>query len=268
MNIVILSGDSYRHKYFFNSILANYEIQLLVEVKRSLDISREIRIRYLNPDDKKLLVDHTRLRNEKEKEYFSSGGRNFFRKNIKQIINTNWHDFNTPKIIETVKKAKPDIVLVFGTPLIRKNFLDILPPFTINLGGLSPYYKGSATLFWPFYFMEPQYAGHTFHIIDSGIDHGDILHQGKPDIWETDTLPDIGCKDVVLASKELPLLVAKISKGKIVRFPQVAKGKIFYRDDFKPHHLRVVKFLLNNGFLKEYLSHRALFPDPKIIQQL
>lgn len=268
MNIVILSGDSYRHKYYFNSILDKFDVELLVKVKRSLDISREIKIRFLSPEDKKLLAEHTRLRNLKERDYFFLHGRNFFESNIKQIIETDWDGFNSQKIINAVKRANPDIILVFGTPLIKKRFLDILPDFTINLSGLSPYYKGSATLFWPFYFMEPQYAGHTFHIVDPRVDHGDILHQGKPQISATDTLPDIGCKDVLAAAKELPQLVARIFKRKITRFPQVAKGKIFYRDDFKPHHLRIIKFLLDGGFLKEYLSHRKLFPDPKIIEQL
>ena len=40
----------------------------------------------------------------------------------------------------------------------------VLPKEKINLHlGLSPWFKGSVTLFWPFYHLMPQFCGSTFH---------------------------------------------------------------------------------------------------------
>ena len=270
MRIAFITGNSYRHKYYCNSVLNNnsYIIPLLIKVKRSLNIAEEIDIRYLNNEDKKLLDWHTNLRIQKEKEYFLPEGENFNEANVENVLEIKQDKVNSQEVIEAIKKANPDVVIVFGTALLKKDLLDGMPKFVINLSGLSPYYKGAATLFWPFYFMEPQYAGHTFHIIDSKIDHGPILHQGRPEIFADDTLPDIGSRDIIVATKELPKLLEKIKAGNIKFYKQRSIGKIFYQNDFKPHHLRVIKFLLDNGFLKEYTENRDLFPDPKIITQI
>jgi hypothetical protein len=59
---------------------------------------------------------------------------------------------NSPDTISFVKYFAPDIVFIFGTDLILGDLLDALPYHTLNMHlGLSPWYKGSATLFWPFY---------------------------------------------------------------------------------------------------------------------
>jgi folate-dependent phosphoribosylglycinamide formyltransferase PurN len=268
MRIGLISGDSYRHKYYCNTILDNYDVSLLVNTKRSLNIADEVKISYLNENDKKLLEDHTNLRIIKEKEYFLPKGESFNCKNLEVRLEVDQKSLNSNQVIEAAKKANLDMVLVFGTSLIKKDLLKVLPKYTINLSGLSPYYKGAATLLWPFYFMEPQYAGHTFHIVDLRIDHGDIIHQGRPEIFVDDTLPDIGARDVIRATEELPLLLKKIESGDIKLYPQNSKGKIFYQNDFKPYHLRVIRFLLDNGFLGEYLQNKHLFPDPEVINQV
>ena len=270
MRIAFISGDSYRHKYYCNSVLDddNYEFPLLIKVKRFLNIVDETPVEYLTKEDKELLDAHTEMRIIKEREYFLPKGGSFNEKNVKKVIEVDQRDVNSSKVIKAFKEAKPDVVIVFGVSLLKKELLCVMPKYVINLSGLSPYYKGAATLFWPFYFMEPQYAGHTFHIIDDKIDHGGILHQGRPEIYENDTLPDIGARDVIKAAEELPKLLKKLEFGDIKIYPQKNIGKLFYKKDFKPHHLRVIKKLIEEGFLKEYIKNRHLFPDPKIITQV
>ena len=41
--------------------------------------------------------------------------------------------------------------------------------------GLSPYYRGSATLFWPFFFNELHFLGTTIHIATNKVDAGCII---------------------------------------------------------------------------------------------
>jgi len=270
MKIAFISGDSYRHKYYCNNILDmdEYEFPLLVKVKRSLNITDETPVEYLNEKDKNLLDAHTEMRIKKEKEYFLPKGEYFNEKKVRNVVEIEQNEVNSKKIIEAFKESKSDVVIVFGVALLKKELLCVMPKYVINLSGLSPYYKGAATLFWPFYFMEPQYAGHTFHIIDEKIDHGGIIHQGRPEIYEDDTLPDIGARDVIKAAEELPKILKKIEFEDIKIYPQPNTGKLFYKNDFKPHHMRIIKKLIDEGFLKEYLENRHLFPDPKLITQV
>ena len=57
--------------------------------------------------------------------------------------------------------------------------------------GLSPYYRGSGTNFFPFVNNELQFVGTTFMLIDKGIDTGRIIHQLRSD-FKFDNIHDIG----------------------------------------------------------------------------
>ena len=72
----------------------------------------------------------------------------------------------------------------------KKKFLNI------HLG-LSPYYKGSATNFWPFVNNELQFVGVSFLGIDDGIDTGPIIHQIRPDFKIGDSIHDVGNKLII-----------------------------------------------------------------------
>ena len=78
-------------------------------------------------------------------------------------------------------------MLYQGCPIIEDPILSALPSYSINLHlGLIPYYKGSITAFWPFYYLEPAMLGTTYHIIDKYVDTGEIIHQmSQPWIMET-----------------------------------------------------------------------------------
>ena len=49
-------------------------------------------------------------------------------------------------------------------------------------GGLSPWYKGGATHFWPTYLMEPEFTGITVHETTKDLDAGAIIHQEIVDL--------------------------------------------------------------------------------------
>ena len=260
MKIALFTGTAFRHKYFANTILKNYRVDLHIRMKRGKRIIDETK--FPSGPGQQLLKIHSEKQLEKEREYFLPEAKKFLE--AKQVIESD--DPNIPEIITAVKRNKPDIVLVYGTKLLKKNLLDVMPRNTINLhAGLSPYYKGAATLYWPIYFMEPQYVGFTFHLIDKKIDHGDIIHQNRPKIYPEDEIHDLGCRTIIVASKDILKI---LKKKKIEHYKQKQKGKIFYSWDFKPYHLRVTNYLMKNGLLKEYLINKSYFPEPKIISQV
>ena len=60
--------------------------------------------------------------------------------------------------------------------------------------GLSPYYKGSATNFWPIVNSEFHFLGASFMFIDNGIDTGPLIHQFRPKLFKKDNIHTIGCR--------------------------------------------------------------------------
>lgn len=266
MKIALFTGTAYRHIYFANAILANYEVVLHVRTPRSNKLTDEINFSCL-ASDKQLLLEHSNCRLEKEKAYFLPKAEKCLE--AQRIVEVEEKEVNGPKVIAAIKESKPDVVLVYGTGLLSRELLEFMPLHTINLhAGLSPFYRGAATLYWPIYFMQPQAVGFTFHKIDPAIDSGDIIHQNRPPIFLDDGIHDLGCRTIVQASEDILKILKKIETDQIQYYPQKSKGKIFYSWDFKPYHLRVTNYLMKNGLLREYLENKSCFPDPRIISQI
>ena len=267
MKIILFSGTAWRHIYFANEVLKNHDVVLNVRMKRTNNLSEELKLP-ASAADAALLKEHNDRRNAKEKEYFLSQGEAFLPAG--RVVEVASEDFNGPEVISAVKSVKADLALVYGTTLIKKPLLEALNGIlTINLhAGLSPWYRGSTTLFWPIYFMEPQYAGCTFHVIDARIDHGQIIHQNRPEIFPKDELHDIGCRAIVKAAQDIGPLLRKVERKELKELVEQKKaGKVFYSWDFKPHHLRITNQLIRNEFFSEYLSNKDRFPDPFLITQ-
>ncbi|MFK7852987.1 MAG: formyl transferase [Granulosicoccus sp.] len=96
-----------------------------------------------------------------------------------------------------LSKEKPDVIVVYGTTIIRSNIFEQAGIITLNMHtGLSPYYRGDSTLFWPVYYNDPERLGVTVHELVASVDGGAIAAT-SPVIYETgDTEADLFAKGV------------------------------------------------------------------------
>ena len=144
--------------------------------------------------------------------------------------------------------------------------LSALPEVKVNLHlGLSPWYRGSATLFWPFYFLQPQFAGATFHQILPEADAGGILHQTVPKLQSGDGIHNVGSKVVIEARRDLRNLLEGFSKFGWVFKEQNYSGRLFLTRDFQPAHLRLIYNTFGNKIVDAYLSGDLERRNPKIV---
>jgi methionyl-tRNA formyltransferase len=75
---------------------------------------------------------------------------------------------------------KPDVVVVFGTRIIKRETLEQISAPLINFhSGLNPKYRGQAGGYWALAMGDPDHAGVTAHLVDAGVDTGDVLYQAK-----------------------------------------------------------------------------------------
>ena len=262
LKIVSIGGNHNRHLYYINTINKINHISGSIIEKRESSIPQPPE--EISSLDKKNFIKHFSDREEAEKKYF---GKQKYPKC--EILEISSNELNTEKPKNFINKIKPDLVLIFGSGLIKNPLAKALPANTINLHlGLSPRYRGSATLFWPFYFLEPNFAGSTFHYIINEPDAGDIIHQVVPDLDSLDGIHDVSCKAVISATIDATILVENFKKNRFFkRFKQKSSGKNFLTNDFKPEHLRMIYNIYNNDIVKEYLDGNLIGKSPNLIKQ-
>lgn len=98
---------------------------------------------------------------------------------------------------EFIRAAQPKVIVVYGTMLIRDHIAELASSCTLNMHtGLSPYYRGDSTLFWPIYYNQIDKLGVTVHELVSEVDGGGIVYTGKVDYDAGDTETHIFAKGV------------------------------------------------------------------------
>ena len=271
MKTLVIVGDHPRNLGLLDKLLNNHQIDIsgLILYKREK----------MNPEPlhdlplqlKKLWEIHFEKRNKSEEKYFKFS--NNYENKISNILRVNNDlELNGAKVLDFVKTYKAEICFLTGVPIIKDPLLSVLPQYSINLHlGIIPFYKGSITMFWPFYFLEPTMAGTTYHIIDKYVDTGEILHNNIPKLQRGDGMHDVASKAVVEAHKDLHLIVEKIKKrielninpkkDNSLRF----KGKLFTKSDWKPEMLKIIYDYYDDKIVDLYLDKKIYCPKPKLI---
>ena len=86
-------------------------------------------------------------------------------------------------VITAVTKAEPDVCVVLGTSILKDRMISIPKIGTINAHtSILPEYRGARSEFWQCYNQHYDHVGMTIHLIDNGIDTGNILFQKKQDV--------------------------------------------------------------------------------------
>ena len=273
MKILLFSGTHSRHVYVHEQILKNFDVCGVVVMEREPTIpGKNIKGSNNKIDDwslniQELYKQHFNKRDKIEKQYYQSKNIELYNSYC-DIIKTTPSTLNSDIVKQFIQQKSPDVCFIFGTNLIKDNLLEVMPNLNINLHlGLSPWYRGSATLFWPFYNLQPQFAGSTFHQIINEPDAGDILHQTTPILKKGETMHEV-CANIVLESaKDAIKLLKKIKKDNNISLQkQKNSGKNWLIKDFEPHHLSLIYDLYNDKIVDEYLKGNLGNRQPKLIK--
>ncbi|GMU36807.1 MAG: formyl transferase [Phycisphaerae bacterium] len=167
---------------------------------------------------------------------------------------------NSADTLQFLQEAGAGALLVYGTNLIKPPLLDAFAGRIINLHlGLSPYYRGTATNFYPLLNDEPEYVGATVHLIDAGIDSGPILHHARPVIAAEDGPHMIGCKAILAGVEKMILAARELSEGRLAPVPQwaVPNPRLYLRRDFHPRQVVRLHEMLADGLIPRYVARAA-----------
>ncbi|MGH1418430.1 MAG: formyl transferase [Hyphomicrobiaceae bacterium] len=118
---------------------------------------------------------------------------------------------NSQHCRELLRELNPDIVGVYGTRIISTKTLNcVSAPFINYHAGTNPKYRGQHPAYWARAEHDDENAGVTIHLVDDGVDTGDVLYQAHVDYTDDDTIMTY---QYVQAATALPLFARAIEDG-------------------------------------------------------
>ena len=120
------------------------------------------------------------------------------------------------------KAIYSDVFIVYGSSWIRGDLCHFLEKKnTINIHlGISPYYRGTATTFWPIYDNNYEYVGGTIHSLINKLDAGRIYYTVLPKIINCDNAFDF---TMMISEITQNVLVEKLKNYDIWRINAISQ---------------------------------------------
>jgi methionyl-tRNA formyltransferase len=258
----MLTCDQPWQRTFAARLAAKHELALVVVDQHLSAASRARRIagilRHPNVLVRKV-IGKLSLRSIERREsavyqsYFDSIGSPPFEQSCTRIFRA--QEINSAEVSDQINSVKPDAILISGTRLIRAPVLECTSEFgLINMHtGLSPYYRGGPCTFWTLYNEQPEYAGVTIHYLSAGIDSGDIILSGRPQLDVSDGVASLDCKVIDLGHKLMLRALELIMQGRAPRVPAWERGKLFLYKMYTAKVRRELEAKLRNGLMERCL---------------
>lgn len=255
--VVLITGNEIRHEFFRKYlgaceniiILKTYcetsETSLLEEVSSQISASRQ---------------KHLNSRSQSEMDFFS-----VFCKKIKDNSNPKFIKkglINSLEQINEIENLEPDLIVSYGCSIIKSTLLQTFKNRFVNLHlGISPYYRGSATNFFPFLHDEISCVGVTFMYIDEGIDTGKIIHQKRANISIDDSIHQIGNRLIADMMEDCEKLILNFDRLVDMK-PLVPKSeKLFKKKDFTEESVSLMYQKFNEGIISNYLENKLSYDN-------
>jgi methionyl-tRNA formyltransferase len=253
MRAILLTSTFQRHLFVANALAGRCDLVGVWQEVKSFEPQR-----YANTaDDAAVIESHFAARDASEARSFAADtSLRLARGAVQRTLPPG--SCNDPSEVARMAATHPDVMLVFGTGILREPLLSEFEGRIINLHlGLSPYYRGAGTNFWPLVNREPQYVGATIHYLDAGIDTGPILAHARPPIEPGDGPHEVGNKTIVAAVEALLRAAGAHAIGAARAVPQWNGGRLYQRKDFSADAVRTLYRNFESGMIDEYLANRA-----------
>ena len=155
---------------------------------------------------------------------------------------------NLPDFVKAVRDLSPDLFVAVGyTNLLKEQILSVPRILSVNFhASLLPAYRGKHPAFWALRNGE-RWAGLTVHVIDTGLDTGDILYQIRVRTRKRDSVATLYDRIMGRSVNLVGRLIEDAEKGTLRRTPQPESGVSYYssvhEDDFRLDWSRVAEQL-------------------------
>ena len=145
---------------------------------------------------------------------------------------------NSEEGIRQLQDLNPAVVVVHGTRIISKKVLQSVNAPFINIhAGITPRYRGSHGAYWALANNDKENCGVTVHLVDAGIDTGNILFQETIPVTSKDNFATYGYLQLAVGLKLLQKALNGLFEGKM----EVKKNSL---DSALWHHPTLWGYLL------------------------
>lgn len=102
---------------------------------------------------------------------------------------TKIESINSTAAIEHIRRSGPAVVFLVSCRMLSAPTLAAMPCAVINLhAGINPQYRGLMGGYWARVRNDEENFGATVHLVDAGVDTGDVLYQSRMKPSKSDTL--------------------------------------------------------------------------------
>ena len=248
--VVAITGDQLRHRHVLQRLEEDPALDVrgvVVETKRPQPTAAE-------PELDAVLAEHFAARTRAEQAFFGDVSE---REPAAEVMRVPFGGSNDDAVAAWVLEREPEALVLFGCSIIREQLLERLPDRVVNLHlGLSPYYRGAATNFWPLVNGEPECVGATVHLATLSVDAGPILRQARPAMEADDGSHEIGCRAILAGAEALAGGLADHVGGRMTPAPQAPGGRVYRNADFDAHAVKRLWAQLESGLVADYLQDR------------
>ena len=249
MRAIVLTSSLRRHMFVANSLASRLEVACVWHEQKAFDP-----LKYAESDeDAAVIRRHFADRDASEEAYFSDAT-----STTASARRVPPGGCNAADEIAEMRRLEPEVVLVFGTGLLKAPIIDSFPGCIINIHlGLSPYYRGAGTNFWPLVNGEPEYCGATIHFLDAGVDTGPIIAHVRPVIQSGDGPHDIGNRTIAAAARALGDAALALGAGAVKGVEQTGDGRVYKRAHFSAAAVRRLYANFETGMIEAYLRNKT-----------
>lgn len=185
MKVIMLVGNDDSSVYMYNGLRNHVDIiKVIIEDKPNkwTMISRRARkLGYWQVLGQLIFIVYSRLLGllSKKKIRTLEKNLNLSRTEIGTDKVIRVESVNSPKTKQLLGDLQPDIIVVNGTRIISADVLNCVKAKFLNTHlGITPKYRGVHGGYWALANGDRQRFGTTVHLVDPGIDTGEILRQG------------------------------------------------------------------------------------------
>lgn len=247
--VALLTGDGLRHRYVAHRLAQSTELVAIVSEAKSPVVSQP---ELLAAHDQHVIDAHFAERDKVERRMLGEVPEFPFTDVLRLANGT----INSMDTLAWLQSHQPDFVILYGSSIIKPLLLDFYKDKMINLHlGLSPYYRGSGTNFWPLVYREPECVGATIHLAVQRVDAGAILAQVRPAAEASDRAHELGTKTIMAAIDLLPHVLSLYAAGQVrPQLQDLSLGRTFKQRDFNAQAVRTMWQQFDTGMMAEYLA--------------
>lgn len=264
MSIVFITGNHPRHAYIARCLAATGKLKKVIIEQREAhlpappaDIDAQL---------KSLFRAHFAKREEAEFEMFGAP-----QWPDVETVNIDVQALNTEYVKQHIAATDPDLLITYGCHMLSDDTLACATGEKWNIhGGLSPWYRGAITHFWPSYMLEPHKTGMTVHELTQDLDAGAVVHQCVAPLYRGDGLHQLAARAVLKIGDELPQLVGMLYEqgaNSITKLAHTTTGKLWLGSQWRPEHLKLIYQFYNDDIVDHYLDGKFGKSELKLHRQ-